>query len=92
MINKLAILSIEGYQRYLSPHKGYCCAYSHFTGKKSCSEFTKLCIQKYGLFKTLPLFKAHIDKCKIIYIAEEHKAKEKKIDMCNELAGICACV
>ena len=28
---------IAGYQRFLSPHKGYCCAYRAHTARASCS-------------------------------------------------------
>lgn len=93
MINNLAIVVIEYYQKYISPHKGYCCAYSYYTGKPSCSEFTKQCIQKYGIIKTIPLFSKQIEKCKIVYFAEYEKEKNKKeIDKCNEMAGVCACL
>jgi len=90
MISKIAISSIKFYQVYISPHKGYCCAYSHYTGKKTCSEFTKECIKKYGVVKSYFLHKKHIEKCQIVYFSEIKKKKE--VDMCNELAGVCACL
>ncbi len=33
----LAIWSIRGYQKFLSPHKGFKCAHASFYGGKSCS-------------------------------------------------------
>ena len=92
MINKLAIIGISYYQQYISPHKGYCCAYKHYTGKSSCSEFTKESIKKYGIIKTFPLFKEQIKRCQAVYFSEKIKKPKKEIDKCNEAAGICACL
>jgi len=36
-MRKLVLAAITGYQTYLSPYKGFCCAYRVHTGRKSCS-------------------------------------------------------
>lgn len=59
----LALLAISGYQRYLSPHKGFCCAYREWTGARSCSALGKRVIQRYGLFSGIALLRRRFDKC-----------------------------
>lgn len=59
----LALLAISGYQRYLSPHKGFCCAYREWTGARSCSALGKRVIQRYGLFNGVTLLRRRFDKC-----------------------------
>jgi putative component of membrane protein insertase Oxa1/YidC/SpoIIIJ protein YidD len=34
-----AMMLIRGYQKWISPRKGFCCAYRYFTGARGCSEF-----------------------------------------------------
>jgi putative component of membrane protein insertase Oxa1/YidC/SpoIIIJ protein YidD len=54
MINKLAINSITAYQQYISPHKGYCCAYRILSGEPSCSAYAIQQIQTHGVFEATP--------------------------------------
>jgi len=50
MLNKLSVTTINLYQKYISPHKGYCCAHRAYTGEYSCSQYTKIAIEENGLF------------------------------------------
>jgi putative component of membrane protein insertase Oxa1/YidC/SpoIIIJ protein YidD len=59
----LAILAIEGYQGYLSPYKGYCCAHRARFGGLSCSEFGKQAIQAHGLLGGLVLLHGRFQAC-----------------------------
>lgn len=94
MIRKISIHSIQFYQKNISPYKGYSCAYRHYTGKDSCSEFTKKCILKYGVVKSIPLFKKQIERCKIVYYENQHN--HSKPDgyekFCNSCATIAPCI
>lgn len=38
---QIAIACIGGYQRYLSPHKGFVCAHRRLHGGDSCSQYVK---------------------------------------------------
>lgn len=58
-----AILLINVYQRYLSPHKGFCCAYRVAMGEPSCSEFAKLAIRKKGFFSALSDIRGRMGDC-----------------------------
>lgn len=45
----LALNIIRFYQHFISPFKGFCCAYSHHTGHASCSTLGFRAIQRYGV-------------------------------------------
>ena len=44
----LAIISISAYQQFISPHKGWHCAYAALHGGPSCSAYGKEVIANYG--------------------------------------------
>ena len=58
-----AILAINGYQRFISPHKGFCCAHRSLHGGPSCSEFGKQAIQDHGLMGGLILLRQRFEEC-----------------------------
>lgn len=62
------------YQKHLSPHKGYCCAYSHFHGRSSCSSWAIRILEKQKLSAFLPLMKRRFIACNK---AHEDFKKEK---------------
>ncbi len=93
MTKSISIQIINFYQQKISPYKGYSCAYKYYTNKHSCSEFAKKSINKFGLIKSIPLIGSHLQKCKKIYLANINKKQTtKKIDWCNETAGVCGCL
>ena len=55
-IDSWLILIIKYYQRYLSPHKGFSCAYRKLYKAESCSEYFKQTIARAGLTAAIPLF------------------------------------
>ncbi|MBK6293169.1 MAG: membrane protein insertion efficiency factor YidD [Rhodoferax sp.] len=63
MIQELAVASIGAYQRYVSPHKGYCCAHRAKTGRESCSTFAQRAIRRHGLFTGLALLRRRFRFC-----------------------------
>jgi len=46
----LAVAAINGYQRHLSPRKGFRCAYRVLHGTESCSQYAKRVIGERGLW------------------------------------------
>lgn len=54
MLGRIAVLVIELYLKYLSPHKGFCCASRVLSGGPSCSEYTRKAIAEQGLLSALP--------------------------------------
>jgi putative component of membrane protein insertase Oxa1/YidC/SpoIIIJ protein YidD len=59
--------AIGAYQRYLSPYKGFCCAYRAHTGKRSCSSYGRAIVQKLGLFAFLTSLPRQFERCKLAY-------------------------
>jgi len=58
-----ALLAVVGYQRFISPQKGYQCAHAALYGGPSCSEFGKRAIQQYGVIGGLILLRQRFQAC-----------------------------
>ena len=58
-----ALFAIELYQRYLSPYKGYCCAYRVVTGGASCSALGYRAIRRFGVWDGLTLLRERFALC-----------------------------
>ena len=59
----MALAAIRGYQRYLSPHKGFSCAYRCATGRDSCSRHGYRVIERFGLWNGLALLRRRLRLC-----------------------------
>ena len=63
-LTALALLLIRGYQRWLSPYKGYSCAYRlHVGGSEGCSGYGLKVIQRYGLVTGYKLLQRRLWRC-----------------------------
>jgi putative component of membrane protein insertase Oxa1/YidC/SpoIIIJ protein YidD len=60
----LADLAIAGYQRYLSPYKGFRCAHCVLHGGLSCSEAVKRLIRLHGVFSAWPHVRERFAQCR----------------------------
>lgn len=49
-MKSLVLFIIRFYQRFLSPLKGFCCAYRTHTGRASCSQLGYRAIRRFGVF------------------------------------------
>lgn len=63
MLKFIALRTIALYQRYLSPKKGFGCAYRVRVGGTGCSGFGKRVIEKRGFFLGLVLLRRRLSKC-----------------------------
>jgi putative component of membrane protein insertase Oxa1/YidC/SpoIIIJ protein YidD len=59
----LALAAIRGYQRWISPHKGFCCALRALTGGDSCSAYGYRVIARFGLRRGLGLLERRLELC-----------------------------
>lgn len=84
-INTLAIKSIEVYQHYLSPIKGFKCAAGQLYGDATCSGAVKNIIQKQGLISGLPAIYRQFSRC-------HHAAKNLVVDPTQPMNAVCCCV
>jgi putative component of membrane protein insertase Oxa1/YidC/SpoIIIJ protein YidD len=64
IIDSLAIAAITGYQRYLSPHKGFRCAHRALHQGESCSQYVKREVQEEGLMAALRSSRVRFAECK----------------------------
>ena len=60
----IAILSISFYQQYVSPHKGWRCAYAALHGGASCSEYAKEEISRHGVLWGTLLLRNRFGDCR----------------------------
>jgi len=82
MLRLATVSAIGVYQRYVSPHKGYCCAYRAHTGRSSCSEFGRRVIGKMGIAAGIRLLFDRFAACAAA--AEEIKKSDEKREENNE--------
>jgi putative component of membrane protein insertase Oxa1/YidC/SpoIIIJ protein YidD len=62
-VKGLALAAIRGYQRWISPYKGYRCALCAITGGDSCSAYGYLVIERFGLRRGLGLLDRRLELC-----------------------------
>ncbi len=60
----LALLAISGYQYFVSPHKGWCCAHAALHRGESCSAYAKRTIAQRGVLSGAALLLARLDACR----------------------------
>jgi len=60
----LASAAISGYQRYLSPYKGFRCAHRALHGELTCSEAVKRLIQAHGVVAAWPHVRERFAQCR----------------------------
>lgn len=59
----LGLLAIRLYQRHVSPHKGYACAWRCHTGGASCSTLGYRAVRRHGLLGGLELIRQRTRRC-----------------------------
>ena len=62
-MRKLALWAIAAYQRYVSPYKGFSCAYRYHTGCASCSRLGYRAIRFRGIRRGLQLLIQRFARC-----------------------------
>lgn len=83
----LALSAIGAYKRYLSPHKGFCCAYREHTGRASCSTLGSRAIRRHGVLRGIAILRARLARC-----GEAHRAHRGSHGaMAHPQRGDCDC-
>lgn len=62
-----ALAAIRFYQKHISPHKGYCCAYAAYTGDSSCSALGYRAIRQLGVWDGLAILDRRLARCSIAH-------------------------
>ncbi len=66
-MRRLALLCIRLYQRFLSPYKGFCCAYRHHTGRGSCSALGYRAIRRFGVWRGWGVLRERLYRCGVAH-------------------------
>ncbi|WP_374353345.1 membrane protein insertion efficiency factor YidD [Chitinimonas sp.] len=66
-MRRLILAAIVAYQRYLSPHKGFSCAYRIHTGRGSCSALGFRAVRRYGVIAGLMILRRRTYLCGLAY-------------------------
>ena len=67
-MTRLFVLAvIRLYQRHLSPHKGFHCAYRVHTGRASCSALGYRVVRRHGVFAGLGLIRERTQLCGVAH-------------------------
>jgi putative component of membrane protein insertase Oxa1/YidC/SpoIIIJ protein YidD len=74
MLISVVLKGIRLYQRYVSPRKGFACAYRIHTGGQSCSSFGFRAIERHGLTRGLKLLRRRLDLCAWHHYRERNAA------------------
>ncbi len=61
----LALAAIRFYKRFVSPRKGYACAYRVHTGAASCSTLGYRAVARYGVFRGLGVLGLRVEQCRL---------------------------
>ncbi len=69
------LIAIRIYQRYLSPYKGFSCAYHRHTGFASCSHLGYRAVRRHGIMMGLTLLKQRTYLCGVIQRRHYHLPK-----------------
>ncbi|MES2257721.1 MAG: membrane protein insertion efficiency factor YidD [Pseudomonadota bacterium] len=85
-LRRLALWSIRLYQKHLSPHKGFVCAFRVHTGRDSCSAYGYRVIARHGLLSGLILLRRRLRRC-----SERHArhAPARQPSALRRQAGFC---
>ena len=67
MLSKTALGARWVYQRYISPYKGFRCAYAVHHGGPGCSGFAKRAIHEHGFWRAIPFIRQRLRDCKTAY-------------------------
>lgn len=66
-MRRLLLAAIVGYQRYLSPRKGFSCAYRVHTGRRSCSALGYRAVRRYGVLAGLAILRRRTYLCGVAH-------------------------
>jgi len=86
----LALAAIRFYQRHMSPHKGFCCAYANYSGHASCSVLGYRAIRRFGAWQGLFVLNARLEKCGIAYRRSAPSVLQRQAGVID--GGVCEAI
>ncbi|TAF03323.1 MAG: membrane protein insertion efficiency factor YidD [Nostocales cyanobacterium] len=73
---KASVFAITGYQKHLSPHKGFACAHRVLYGGESCSQYIKRVIAQEGLKAAVVKSRVRFQSCQQANLMLKSQAEE----------------
>ncbi|MEI6329555.1 MAG: membrane protein insertion efficiency factor YidD [Pseudanabaena sp. ELA645] len=74
----LAVTAISGYQKFISPHKGFSCAHRVLYGCESCSQYFKQVIAEEGIITAIAKSRERFQGCR-----EANEILKKRRSQCK---------
>ena len=78
-MRSLALTAIGLYQRYISPRKGFTCAYRLHTRRSGCSGFGYRAIRRYSVVRGIQLIRARTLLCGVVHRHSLQHAQSPKL-------------
>lgn len=69
LLDQLMLWLLAFYQKFVSPYKGFKCAYGVWTGQSTCSAEAKKILKQDGLIAGWPKIQAQLQQCRAAYLA-----------------------
>lgn len=85
----IAIAAIKGYQKWLSPHKGFRCAHAALNGGTSCSSAVIEILESFPYREWNSEIRQRFHDCKSASLVLNTDANQKRRDPNNEEIGCC---
>lgn len=82
------LLAITFYQRWISPHKRFSCAYRLHTGHASCSWLGFRAIRRYGVWRGAAVLRARFERCSAAHRQHQQLHPRSHLHMRSQ-AGFC---
>ena len=89
LMKYVSVALIKAYQKYISPYKGYSCAYRILYGGESCSEYVKNTILQQGTLEALILSRQRFNRCQEANIILNSRLMSATHKNCNEPQDFC---
>jgi putative component of membrane protein insertase Oxa1/YidC/SpoIIIJ protein YidD len=84
----VALAAIRAYQRYVSPYKGFCCAYRTATGRASCSALGYRTVRRHGVVGGVALLRRRMHLCGVAHRRIRQHARPA---LRRSERGVCDC-
>ena len=87
LTDTLVLSGIDGYRRYVSPHKGFRCAHAALFGGSSCSEAVRAIIARDGLREGWGSVRHRFGMCRSAYAHLRGAPRGGSL----QAQGVCCC-
>ncbi|MBN8751380.1 Putative membrane protein insertion efficiency factor [Xylophilus ampelinus] len=78
LLAALLLAAITFYQRRLSPHKGFVCAWRFHTGRASCSEYARRIVRRCGALVLWVALPRQFERCRCVHAAQSHRDDRRR--------------